>query len=246
MSTPTPDLPDWTRTSAVIDSPQVLYDSGLNAPLPITSPVIDVSRFRSVRFALGIASGAGMVAGPLINQWGMPGGVTASDVYTTWPNNEITTFPVAPVIYDRVKGNTLQSTVKHSVSGSTAQLVIVGSLLDQPAPDSIWTADSSSEVLMAGNTGTMASGAKQDYYSGPYAGNLILNIEANGSSFEGFLTGEYGGAGAPVAVNLGVLTAASGGKASAVYTGGGLALDLTFYNSGSTSGNCSFSLVKYR
>lgn len=246
MTVPTPDLPDWTRTSAVIDSPQVLYDSGLNAPLPITSPVIDVSRFRSVRFALNTTPGTGIVTGVLLNKWGMPGAVQVVDDYTFWPDDQPNDFTIAPVIYERVKGNTLQSTVLQRVSGGEAQLVVVGSLADQPVTDTQWQDISSSEVLAAGTTDTMPAGAKQDYYAGPYVGRLQLNIEAVGSAMEAFLAGQYDDGGAITPVNLGVLNAVSGGKASAVYTGGGLALDLTFLNAGSTSGTCSFSLVKLR
>lgn len=246
MSTPTPDLPDWTRTSAVIDSPQVLYDSGPNAPLPITSPVIDVSRFRSVRYAFIGEPNTGTTVVRLINDWGMPGALDVFDEYTIWPSNQPDAFFTSPVIYDRVKGNTLQSSVKQYAAGGTAQLVIVGSLLDQPTPDTLWQDIASSEVLMAGNTGTVASGAKQDYYTGPYAGNLILNIEANGAGFEGFLAGQYDDGAAVVGVNLGVLSVTGGQKGSAVFAGGGMALDLTLLNTGSVSGNCSFSLVKSR
>lgn len=244
MTTPTPDLPDWTRTSAVIDSPQLLYDSGAGAALPINTPTMDVTRFRSVRTLFSSPPSGGVGVAKVLLAWGLPVLGPVYDEYTVWPSNQPGLLDYGAVLFDRVHGDTLQVSAQQYAAGGVGQLVVVGSLADQPARDTLWEGAQSSEVLVGYPASALAAGGTLDFYTGPYAGDLWLTLRTVTASMIAAVYGQFDASGSIVEIPLGQTAPTKSTETTLRVAGGGMALRVHAQNIDTVAGTVSLSLVK--
>ena len=244
MTVPTPDLPDWTRTSAVIDSPQLIIDTAGLVPMPYNSPVVDVSRFRSVRVIPTVAGGAAAQFADIGINWQQGAEQGPGDQYGVWDTASGPFTPNPPAIYLPVRGNQLSVDALQIGGASKVDVKVYGSLLDQPAPVVAGLNTPQPGVLAAAATLTLAAGASQSYYCGPTAGDLWLSLECNSGKCTLFAFGEIQFAGTNAELQLGQVAVTAPGAAIARLGAPGMPLRIQVENFATTSASVQFAVTE--
>lgn len=176
MTAPTPDLPDWTRTSAVIDNPRIIASTSGQVPLPHDLGVIDVSRYRSVRIYTALTGGAaGAYAGMQV-VWEDLLGAATNDQWYVWDNNAINPVVLEPAFYLPVRGNNIDVSFNQAAGGSMIDAVVYGSLIDQYQPEVYHGVQSIPPLLGYANVPALAAGASYTFSVGETVGDVDVAI----------------------------------------------------------------------
>lgn len=244
MTTPTPDLPDWTRTSAIVDSPQLIIDTAGLVPMPYNSPTVDVSRFRSVRVIPTVAGGAAGNFAVIGVAWQQDAEQGPGDQYSVWDGASGKFTPTPPAIYLPVRGNQLSVNAEQIAGASGISLKVYGSLLDQPAPAVLGLNTPQPGVLAYGAFPALAAGAIVHNYCGPTDGDVYLWLNVASGTAELVLTGNIQDTGANTPVQLAVIGPISGALSLLRAPAAGMALDAQVRNTGAGTANVNFSVVQ--
>lgn len=176
MTIPTPDLPDWTRTSAVIDSPQVIARTNGSVPLPVDLGVVDVSRFRSVRIYTALSGGAaGSYAGMQV-VWEDYFDAGTNDQWYVYDNNATNPVVLEPAFFLPVRGSSIDVSFRQASGGSLVNAVVYGSLIDQFEPEIFHGVQTVPPLLGYVDTPALAAGASYVFSVGETVGDVDIAI----------------------------------------------------------------------
>lgn len=244
MTVPTPDLPDWTRTSAVVDSPQLIIDTAGLVPMPYNSPTVDVSRFRSVRVIPTVAGGAaGQFAAIGVN-WQQGAEAGPGDLYGVWDVASGQFTPNPPAIYLPVRGNQLSLDAIQIGGASQIDVKVYGSLLDQAAPAVAGLNTPQPGLLAYGNLPALAPNTPQSYRCGPTAGDIWLSLECTSGKCTLFAFGQIQNGGVNVEVQLGQVAVTAPGSAVTRLGAPGMPLRIQIENFATSNANLQFVVTE--
>ena len=244
MTVPTPDLPDWTRTSAIVDSPQLIIDTAGLVPMPYNSPVVDVSRFRSVRVIPTVAGGAAGQFAVLGVAWQQGAEQGPADQYSVWDVASGKFTPNPPAIYLPVRGNQLSVNATQIGGTSKIALKVYGSLLDQPAPAVLGLNTPQPGLLAYDNIAALGQFVPKSYYCGPTTGDIYLSMIQSSGTCTLFAFGEIQDGGANVEVELGQVSSTTPAALLARLGAPGMALRIVIENASATAAAVKFAVTE--